>query len=523
MTHTAQAQDEVFRFLSDPATHDGAAVTRIDTHGAAVFLAGPRVYKVKRAVRFPFLDYSSVDKRKAACEAELQVNRAFAPQLYRRVVPIAKDANGRLALGGKGETLDWALEMVRFDETATLDHLADKAQIDAHLADQLGRAVATAHDAAPAVDPAPWIAALSDYIAQNHEAFREWPDLFPAQHVERLTQACTQSLARVRPLLRERGAAGLIRRGHGDLHLGNIILIDDRPVLFDAIEFDPVVASGDLLYDLAFLLMDLIARDLTGAANIVLNRYLADTARDSDLDALSALPLFMTLRAAIRAKVTAAKLAQADDDKKRGITDSAQSYFALALRLIAPPPPQMIAVGGLSGSGKSLLARMLAAHIAPLPGAVLLRSDVMRKRMFDVAETEKLPKEAYTPDVTARIYAKLSAQAVRIVNAGHSAIVDAVFAKEDERDMLAQTARDADTTFTGLFLTASLETRLRRVGGRTGDASDADAAVARQQADYDLGQMSWIEIDASGTPEETLKNALASLKLADARSDAERA
>ncbi len=520
MTHVTQSQDEVFRFLSDPATHDGASVTRIDTHGAAVFLAGPRVYKIKRAVRFPFLDYSSVDKRKAACEAELQVNRAFAPQLYRRVVPITKDANGRLALGADGATLDWALEMERFDETATLDHLAEDGRIDAKLADSLGHAVAKAHDDAAAVAAGPWIAALSDYIAQNDEAFGEWPDLFPPDDVERQTQACTRSLARIRPLLEARGAAGLIRRGHGDLHLGNIVLIDDKPVLFDAIEFDPVIASGDVLYDLAFLLMDLIARDLTGAANIVLNRYLAQTARDSDLDALAALPLFMTIRAAIRAKVTAAKLAQAGDGKRRDIEDSARAYFQLASRLIAPARPQMFGVGGLSGTGKSLLARMLAAHIAPPPGAILLRSDVTRKRMFDVAETEKLPQEAYTPEVTTRVYAKLCEQAARIVKAGHSVIVDAVFAKENERDLLAEAARGANTEFAGLFLTAGLDTRVRRVGGRTDDASDADAKVARQQADYDLGRMDWRQIDASGTPDETVKNALAAISLADARSDA---
>ncbi len=152
MAHTIQSQDEVFAFLSDPATHRGIEVTRIDTHGAAVFLAGDDVFKVKRAVRFPFLDYSTLQKRKAACEAELQINRRFAPQIYRGVVPITRDPMGRLAIGGNGEAVEWALQMRRFDETATLDHLATSGRIDNGLADALGLAVAAAHRDAPAAD-----------------------------------------------------------------------------------------------------------------------------------------------------------------------------------------------------------------------------------------------------------------------------------------------------------------------------------------------------------------------------------
>ena len=165
--------------LADPATHGGAAVERIDTHAASVFLAGDRAFKVKRAVRFPFLDYSTLEKRKRACEAELEVNRAFAPDIYLRVVPITRAADGRLALDGDGPPVEWAVEMRRFDEKATLDHLADAGRIDAALADALGRAVAAAHAGAPAVEAGPWIHALADYIEQNDAAFRERPELFP--------------------------------------------------------------------------------------------------------------------------------------------------------------------------------------------------------------------------------------------------------------------------------------------------------------------------------------------------------
>lgn len=512
--HTTQSQDAVFAFLADPATHGGAKVTRIDTHGAAVFLASDRVLKVKRAVRFPFLDYSTVEKRKAACEAELRVNRMFAPDIYRGVRPITKNQAGRLAIGGEGEPIEWALEMRRFDEHATLDHLADAEKIDDRLADALARAVASAHRSALPVEADPWIDALESYIGQNEEAFGEFPDLFAPDDAAHLIAESRQAFARLRPLLRRRGEALLVRRGHGDLHLGNIVLIDGKPVLFDAIEFDPLVASGDVLYDLAFLLMDLVERQLPRAANIVLNRYLAETKRDDDLAALAALPFFMSMRAAIRAKVTAAKREHAADKDKPGIEKSARDYFALAVKLIAPPTPMLIAVGGLSGTGKSVLARMLAADIPPIPGAVVLRSDTMRKALFGYAETEKLPERTYTAEATANVYAALAERALRVLRAGHSAIIDAVFAKTGEREDVAKAAAQAGTLFRGLFLTADLATRVARVGARVGDASDADEAVARKQAGYDLGVIDWIEVDASGTPEETLARAREALSIA---------
>ena len=509
MSHVTQSQDEVFEFLADPAAHGGIAATRIDTHCAAVFLAGDRVLKVKRAVKFPFLDYSTLDKRKSACEAELAVNKPFAPQIYRGVVAITRTASGGLAIGGQGEAVEWALEMKRFDENATLDRLADRGRIDDALADALGHAVAAAHENTPVADAGTWIAALSEYISQNDEAFREFPDLFASSEAASLTTMSRRAFERVQTLLHQRGGMGLIRRGHGDLHLGNIVLIDGKPVLFDAIEFDPVVASGDVLYDLAFLLMDLVERELGKAANIVFNRYLAETAREDDFDALAALPLFLSMRAAIRAKVTAAKLENAKAGEKAAIEKSARDYFALAVRLITPPEPALAAVGGLSGTGKSVLAKALAPSLLPAPGVVILRSDVMRKRMFGANETDMLPPEAYSADVTAKIYSTLAAQARRVSAAGHSSLVDAVFAKATERRDIAAVAGAAKVRFRGLFLTADLETRIQRVGARVNDASDADENVVRKQAQYDLGALDWTQVDASGTPDDTLSKAKA--------------
>jgi uncharacterized protein len=398
--------------------------------------------------------------------------------------------------------VEWAVEMRRFDERATLDYLADGGKIDAALADALGRAVAAAHAAAPVVEAEPWIKALAAYIEEHVEAFGVAPDLFPPDEIDALARASRAAYSRIHPLLVERARRGLVRRIHGDLHLGNIVLIEGAPVLFDAIEFSPLIASGDVFYDLAFLLMDLTERDLKAAANRVLDRYLLATKRPEDLDALATLPFFLSMRAAIRAKVTAARLNQPTAGDKAAIGRTARKYFDLA-----PAPSLLIAVGGLSGTGKSAVARALAPEIGAVPGAVVLRSDVERKTLFGKDEHDRLPQEAYAPVVTARVYATIADKARRAVAAGHSAIVDAVFATPQERAVMELSAQAVGVPFYGLFLEADLATRVARVGGRSRDASDADAAVARVQESYDLGALGWARIDASGTPEETLARA----------------
>src|SRR3984885_1950555 len=360
MSDEAKNQDDVLAFLADPATYGGGseAVKRIDTHAASVFLAEDCVLKIKRAVKFPFLDYSTLEKRKGACEAELKVNAPYAPEIYRGVIAITRNESGKLALDGSGKPVEWAVEMRRFDENRTLDHIAD--EIDDTLADALGRAVADAHEKIRPVAAEPWIEAIGHYIDEHFEAFSEHPEIFPKAENEAFAKASRAAYERIVPLLRDRGRARLVRPIHGDLHLGNIVLIDDKPVLFDAIEFSELIASGDVLYDLAFLLMDLLERGLGKPANIVLNRYLAQTRRAKDLDALAALPFFLALRAAIRAKVTVARMERAKTSEQDDIAKSARAYFDFARRAISPTPPQLIAVGGLSGTGKSRLARGLA-------------------------------------------------------------------------------------------------------------------------------------------------------------------
>jgi aminoglycoside phosphotransferase family enzyme/predicted kinase len=493
-------QERVFAFLTDPAIHP--QVHRIDTHAASVFLEGERALKIKRAVRFPFLDYSTLEKRKAACDEEIKINRPFAPQIYRRVVPITQNSLGSLAIDGDGVAVEYAVEMSRFDESQTLDRLAEAGAPDPDLVDALAAAIATSHDAAAPVPAEPWIASIPGFIDGNTAAFRA-AGCLPAGDIDDLGEASRSTSQRIHALLEQRGRQGYVRRCHGDLHLANIVLIDQKPVLFDAIEFDATIASVDVLYDLAFPIMDFIRYGRQAAANALFNRYLVLTASDH-LDALAALALFMSLRAAIRARVLLARLDRSGPDRA-DVLRSVRDYFGLARRLIHPPAPVLVAIGGLSGTGKSVLGRALASNLMPQPGAVVLRTDVLRKQHFGVNEMDRLPESAYRPEITKQVYEVLVQRAGRVLSQGHSVVVDAVFADASERAAISDAARKLNVGFTGLFLVADFATRLNRIGRRQRDASDATPEIAGLQEDYDIGAVNWAIIDASGTPEQTLK------------------
>ena len=392
--------------------------------------------------------------------------------------------------------------MSRFDERQTIDHLAEAGPLDPDLVNAIADAIAASHNTAPLAPADPWINSVPAIIEHNATAFRE-AACFPADDIDDLRQASLSAFAGVRGLLQQRGRQGHVRRCHGDLHLANIVLIDGKPVLFDAIEFDPDIASVDVLYDLAFPLMDFVRYGRQAAANTLLNRYLGITA-DENLDTLAALPLFLSLRSAIRAHVLLARLGRNSGDKS-DLMRSARAYFELACQTIHPPAPLLAVIGGLSGTGKSVLARALAPSLLPQPGAVVLRSDVLRKQLFKVGETDRLPESAYRPEVTGQIYEILARRAVRVLVQGHSVMVDAVFAREAERNAIRDAARKLKIRFVGLFLVTDLATRLSRVGRRERDASDATPAIAGLQENYDVGAVDWAIIDASGTPEQSLK------------------
>ena len=505
---TEQAlQDRVFEFLEHSGFGPAGRAKRIDTHASVVFLGGDRALKIKRAVRLPFLDYSTLEKRRDACEEELKVNAGNAPELYRRVVAITRGDDGFLEVGGSGVPVEWAVEMARFDEEQTLDRIAQTQQIAPSIAVALADAILQSHRNASRADGESWVASIPGIIDRNTAKFREMRGLNVAA-IERLAARSQDYLSKVRVLLERRAALGFVRRCHGDLHLANIALVDGRPRLFDAIEFDPTIATTDVLYDLAFTLMDMVHFNNESASNAVFNHCLAATS-DENLDGLATLPLFLSMRAAIRAHVLFTKSEQMADGKV--VWRDAKRYFDLACRLIEPTPPMLVAIGGLSGTGKSVLARALAGIVEPPPGAVILRSDVVRKHLFEVTETTALPLEAYQAETSQSVYDLLSKTATRVLAQGCSVVLDAAFQREAQRAALADWARQHPGRFVGLFLTADLATRLSRIERRKHDASDATREVALQQEATPLGAVSWHKVDASGTPEETLQRSVACL------------
>ncbi|CBS91206.1 AAA family ATPase [Azospirillum lipoferum] len=502
-------QEEAIAFLGDPRAHDGQAVERIDTHAALVFLAGDRALKLKRAVRYPYLDYSTVEKRHAACLAELAINRRTAPALYRDVVALRRGADGQLFLDageGEGEAVDWLVSMTRFPDDALFDRMAERHRLPPDLMRRLAERIAAFHrEAAPRPDGggAEAMRAVAD---GNLEDLRTAPDLFAEALVARLAERSAAALDRLAPLLEERRRSGFVRHGHGDLHLRNIVLLDGEPTLFDAIEFDEALAVADVFYDLAFLLMDLDHRGLRRLGNLVLNRYLEET---EDYGGLAALPLFLSLRAAVRAKVLAAALRLGGTAS--GLAEEARRYLDHALAALDPAPARLVAVGGLSGTGKTRLAEGLAPGLGPAPGAVVLRTDVLRKRLCGVADTDRLPEDGYAPAVTERVYAELYRRAAAVLAAGHAVVVDAVSARPEERRRLAMVAADSGVRFDGIWLDAPLTARAERVANRRNDASDATAEVVERQESYDLGTIDWTRLDAGRVAADVLDEARASL------------
>jgi aminoglycoside phosphotransferase family enzyme len=496
------AEAELLELLSDPRTYDfpEETIRRIDTHAGRVFLAGERAYKVKRPVRYRYLDFSTSEARQRALTAELRLNRRTAAKIYERLVPITRDGQGKLRLGGDGKAVDWVLVMRRFDQAALLDRQARAGTLDGAMIDALARAIRHLHDQAAPIELAPAEASrrVRAVAEENFADFATRPDLFAPDVVAAYENALLKRLEKDSKLIEARAAKGFVRRCHGDLHLGNIFLYEGRPTLFDCLEFDARLAEIDPFYDLAFLLMDLEEHGLRDLSNRLLSSYLRDP---SDLDALALLPLYLSQRAAIRAKVRAAAAALGDDPgARRSLEREALDYFAMAQQYLDPPAGMLLAVGGLSGSGKSSLARLVAPYIGPAPGAIHIRSDKLRKDRFGVSETTSLPPEAYQPAVSEAVYEALFDRCARALAAGHGVVADATFIQEEGRQRLAKLAVDKGIAFLGVWLEAPLDTLVHRVTDRRADASDADAAVVRNQMGEETGTITWKRLDARALP-----------------------
>ena len=453
----------------------------VRTHISIVFLGGDRALKLKRAVRFPYIDLATPAVRLALCQREVELNRRTAPALYLGVHRLTREADGSLAFDGEGALVDACVEMRRFDQSALFDEMAKRGALTADMMSDLAWRIAEFHQDAP-IDRAPGgAAAMARVLAINEQELRNGA-LASAAGLEAILAAFRAALARHGAMLDARGRAGKVRRCHGDLYLRNICLIDGRPTMFDCLEFDEALATIDVLYDLAFLLMDLWHRGLTHFANLVANRYCDAT---GEAEAMAVLPFFMAVRAAVRAHVTATQ----------GGLAEARAYLDLAGDLLRPSPPRLVAIGGWSGSGKSTIAAALAPEIGAPPGARILNSDRLRKRMHNVRPEVRLGESAYRPELSAKVYARMREEAAGVLPA-HCVIADAVFDRQDERDAIAGVAAHAGVPFTGIWLGVPQDTGETRIWQRTGGPSDATVEVLRQQIKQPLGTLTWHVVDA---------------------------
>lgn len=454
----------------------------VETHISAVYVGRDRVLKLKKAVALEFLDFTALDARAHFCRRELALNAPAAPGLYRAVHPLTRGPDGALRLGGDGPAEEWVLEMAPLPAADFLDAMAARGALDAPLQDALGDAVFALHDRLAPVEGWDSAAALRRVARECRNAALATG--LPAARVEGWAVALSARLEGLAPLLAERAAAGRVRRCHGDLHLGNLVLWQGRPVAFDALEFDEALATIDTGYDLAFLLADLMQRVGTGAANRVLNRYVA---RGGDAELVAGLPLWLSLRFLIRAHCL------------QRVGQDGLPWLAAAEAALHPAPPRLLAVGGLPGTGKSFWARRWAPALGAAPGALILRSDEIRKRRHGLPPETRLPPGAYAPAESAAVHAALFALAETALRGGHSVIADAAFLDPALRQGIAAVAAEAGVPFQGVWLEAPLDLLRQRVAARRGDASDADVAVLESMAAAEAGPIDWRRLDVTAT------------------------
>lgn len=447
--------------------------TRIDTHISTVWLAGDYAYKIKKPVRLAFLDFSTRELRRHFLQEELRLNRRTAPELYLDLLPVTGSAAAPV-LGGAGEVIEWALRMRRFPDGALLSELAARGALSPWHVDALAAHVADFHLSLPALPPGS--APAKDVVAWTRESLDEAvssplrPPEIGTDRVRALSAGLLAQLGQQAGWRERRVRGGFLRECHGDLHLGNLVLWRGAVVAFDAIEFEPALRCIDLMNDVAFAFMDLLAWGWPELAWRFVNGYVE---RTGDFDGLLGLRAFAAYRALVRAKVALLS----------GQPQGFLRYWPLAEALAAEPArPRLLLVMGLSGAGKSTLAASVAEQL----GAIRLRSDVERKRIHGLAPTDRggAAQHLYAPEATRRTYDRLRELAAGLLAAGHSVVVDAALLRQSERAALRELAQALDLPFLLLECVAApdlMERRLARRAEANTDASDAGVAVLRRQ------------------------------------------
>ena len=491
--------------LLDPALYPPgvAQVALLQTHGAWVLLAGGSAYKIKKAVKFDFMDFSTLALRRAACEAEIRVNQRYAPddpalRLYREALPIVGTPDaprwGRPGVDD-AQAIEWAVHMRRFDEAGRLDHLCERGELQPAHMQQLARRLARVQAASPrAPADAPWgqTATVQTVVQDN---LRTLQALLSASDDPATLQALTRwtevGWPAVSACLAQRRQAGRVREGHGDLHLANLVLLGDEVVPFDAIEFNDALRWVDVAGDLAFTWMDLQRVGQAGLAHVLLSEWMDAS---GDVSAPEVLPFLAVYLALVRAKVAAIRRTQttADTTEHQACTAEMAQYLALARRLAWPEPARLLITHGLSGSGKSRAASQWLLHHSG-SRALRLRSDVERKRLHGLAplQTSDPAQRStfYGQAASEQTYASLRERADSLLRAGWTVVVDAAFLRRHERDAFTDLAQTLDCSFGILAPEAPLAVLRQRIAQRQAhgrDPSEATLEVLERQ-------LQWIE------------------------------
>ncbi|MBS0544694.1 MAG: AAA family ATPase, partial [Proteobacteria bacterium] len=463
--------------------HPAADIACIETHISSVVLAGDYAYKLKKPLDLGFLDFSSVDRRRAACDEELRLNRRTAPELYLDVVPVTGSVEAP-HIGGEGEPIEYAVRMRRFAQSALLGDVLERDALPPDLLDRLARHVADFHAAAAIAAPGDGYGdaqAVHGPVRQNFTQLREFIDdaglLAQAAAAERWSEAQFALLA---PVFERRLADGRVRECHGDLHLGNLILLDGEPRLFDGIEFSAELRWIDVAADVAFLVMDLQRRGRPDLGARFLNAWLE---RTGDYDSLRVMRYYIAYRAMVRAKIAAIRLAQLDGEARAECLQECRAYVALAVAQGQAAQPFLAIASGVSGSGKTSQSQGLVEA----RGVIRVRADVERKRLFGLAAEDSSAAVAggiYTAEASRRTYARLAEVAAVALIAGWPVLADATFLRRGQRATFAELARRLQVPFAILAFGAPEATLRARVAARAaqgGDASEADVAVLDMQ------------------------------------------
>lgn len=505
-THHSGSQAETISFLTR------LAPTVIETHISLVFLDEQYAYKLKKALSLSFVDFSQVERRIYYCHEELKLNRRTAPDLYLEVLLIYRNLKGELSFedDGQSDVIDAVIKMRRFDNQHLLSTLAEKNQLTPQIMTQLAHDLADFHSKAEVSSDHQGAKRLGDIVELNKLSEPRVNQILGHGKMSELNQLLLKDITQHAAILNSRAAESKVRHCHGDLHLNNICLWHKVATPFDCLEFNESMATTDVLYDLAFLLMDLWRYQQYELANCLMNRYMEQS---KETDGLVLLPLFMSLRASIRAMVIALQASNTKDHiAAEQHRQQAEKFLSLAFTLLKRPKPQLVAVGGLSGSGKSTLATALAPYIGAAPGARVLSTDRIRKRLFNVAAEEKLAAESYTEASSNMVYRSQREQCAAVVLAGHSAIADGVFGKDWERKAIEQCAKDLKANFNGIWLEAPPSKLMTRVANRKNDPSDATVEIVEKQLQREYGVINWPHLNSAQALNVLTSQALSLLK-----------